>query len=1193
MSSWHTSQLTWALGLGGMMSFYGIVSVIVYFMPASTASYNDKIVIIALVLLTLPFALLFMFVKSRREKKRAKAEAAAADAAEQGAAAPTAQPVQQAAVGSYPEIDAAFQELATFLKGSNLGKDGKDALYSLPWYLIAGPLRSGKSSLFISAGLDLKTLPSQRESEQKTIRPTPNIDLRVTSEGVFIDTSGRFQSEGGPADEWSALLETIKKIRPARPIDGFILVVNGDKIIKREEAESEETAKVLRGRLDDAIQRIKLRFPVYLVFTHSDAIEGFQDSFSVSKNEGRELVWGATIPFANAESAQAQFDTEFELLRDSAMKRRILRLSAPFTPVRQLKIFNFPLHFGAARRRIGAFVGALFRPNPFSENPLLRGFYFTSTLARRGQNTPATVAAAYFTPRLFRDVFLRDADVVRAFQAQKQSGPILAWLALVAIIGLSALLVILSGVSLYNNKQLLSEAQTRGEKVIAITRTDAYKNPGKADETAIRNELNATEDLRYLLKDLDDYERHGAPLFMRMGLYSGNRPYRKHLLPVYMAVIENRFKAPALKRLTADLKKFADTATVANPAKLTDQEEQTLGKNYDLLKAYLMLTGQYKDKAEPSHIAATLKPYWTADDKIPVDMKPVALDQLAFWAKQVDRDDPDGYQFPRIQIDEKLVGDARKKLQAFPAVYRYYKRQVTEISKTIDDKIGPFTTEGILSRAGGDPRFIEGTFQVPGAYTRSGLKLMKTAITDANDKLAEGDWVMGESGRSSLAQTTDSKLIEDRYYRDYVDNWRAFIKGTNVKPYKDKDTATASLQVFSLENSPMKLLLKEVAYNTNLSARSENESWWEWIKSWFVSGPADGDGNTPPEKAFRPLFAFVGKKTDKDKAPIDSYGSEIQAIYKKLGRYNADQLKTIASDLANGKDSELGIGRSEGNIDGMIGGFSETAASQEVAELLKEPLGNLRAMLGGDAQAQLKKLWAEQILPAAKDIEKGYPFDDGAGESDLTKLSAFLNPVDGKLSVFYNDKLKKYFEEANGQLKLKTDSEVKFTPEFVAYLNNAFALRQALYGTSQTPKFEYEFSFKPSKTAIVEITIDGQKITSDGTASIKGTFPAPAGAETGVVLDSGSGGTTSSAPAGNANTASAPASNSGTQRFPGQWGLFRFVDAGKPSKQPTGEYSISYSVGGHPVSAQIKPSGGDLFDKSVFRNVKAPDNLIQ
>lgn len=415
-----------------------------------------------------------------------------------------------------------------------------------------------------------------------------------------------------------------------------------------------------------------------------------------------------------------------------------------------------------------------------------------------------------------------------------------------------------------------------------------------------------------------------------------------------------------------------------------------------------------------------------------------------------------------------------------------------------------------------------------------------------------------------------------------------------MRPYKDKDSARDALQSFSLENSPMKLLLKEVAYNTNLSARSENESWWEWIKSWFTSQTADGDGNTPPEKAFRPLFAFVGKKTDKDKAPIDTYGSELQVIYKNLGRYSNDQLKTIASDLANGKDSELSLGRSESNIDGMIGGFSETAASQEIAELLKEPLGNLRTMLGGDAQAQLKKLWAEQILPAAKEIEKGYPFEDGATEADLTKVSAFLNPVDGKLSVFYNEKLKKYFEEANGQLKLKTDSDVKFTDEFVQYLNNAFALRQALFGTSQTPKFEYEFSFKPSKTAIIEITIDGQKITSEGTSSIKGTFPAPSGAETGVVLDSGSGGSGSTPPASaNSNTGTQPSSSSGTQRFPGQWGLFRFVDAGKPSKQATGEYSLSYSVGGHGISAQIKPNGGDLFDKNIFRQVKAPQNLIQ
>ena len=53
------------------------------------------------------------------------------------------------------------------------------------------------------------------------------------------------------------------------------------------------------------------------------------------------------------------------------------------------------------------------------------------------------------------------------------------------------------------------------------------------------------------------------------------------------------------------------------------------------------------------------------------------------------------------------------------------------------------------------------------------------------------------------------------------------------------------------------------------------------------------------------------------------------------------------------------------------------------------------------------------------------------------------------------------------------------------------------------------------------------------------------------------------------------------------------VDAGKPQKQAGGEYNLSYSVGGKSVSATIKPSGGDLFDKSIFRRVKAPQNMLK
>ena len=1200
MSSWHTSQLTYAFGIGGMMSFYGILGVITYMLPSNIAGPSEKIIIIAFVLLTLPFVLIIAFFASRRRKKREAAEAAGTAAESEPSEAAPAKKITTPA-GSFSEIDRGIAEVIQFLKTSNLGLGGRDAVYSLPWFVVAGAPRSGKSSLVVGSNLNFQTLPSQRQSEQKLIRPTSGIDWRVTSEAVFIDTAGRYQTDGSDADEWNGLLEAIRKHRPARPIDGLILAVDAEKVIKSDEREVEEMAKVLRSRLDDAMQRFKVRFPVYIVFTHADGVEGFRDSFSVSKNDGKALVWGATIPLDKSDNAQAMFDPEYDLLHGSVMKRRLLRLSAPFPPVRQLRIFNFPLHFGTARRKFGAFVSTLFRPNPFSESPFLRGFYFTSSLpAKTGANAPQTVGETYFSERLLRDVVLRDKDLVGIFQAQRQRAPLFGWALTLLGAFVVVVLLALTGVSLYNNKQMLDQARDRGEKLLAITKTAAYKDPSKADEKSIRGEMQATDELRELLVRLDEYERKGAPWYMRFGLYSGNSIYKRQLLTNYMSVIENRYKAATITKIQADLKKFAASNPVANPAKLTDAEEQLLGANYDLLKAYLMLTGQFKDKAEPTHIAKTLEKYWTADGKAPAELKPTALQQLEFWAKQVDRDDAD-FKFPRINADDKLVAATREKLKDFPAVYRYYKRKVDEISKKVDEEIGPMTVPAVLTRNGADPGLMDGTYQVPGAFTKPGFQFMKTAIAEADEKLSEDDWVMGELGKSQVAQTSESKRLEDRYYRDYVDQWRAFVKGSAVRPYNNKkDIATTALQTFSSANSPMKVLLIEINRNTNLVRRPDQLSWWQWIKSWFVSVQDDDSApKIPPEKEFLPLQAFVGKKDQKEKAPIDTYLAEIGSLYKSFSPLSQEKIKQVADDLANDKDNTLQIRRREGNIDGLLQGFAESASSQELVPLIKQPVSNLVAMLGQDAASQLRKAWTEEILPAAKEIEKGYPFEDGQAESDLTKVSAFLNPVDGKLSKFYKDRLEKYFEESNGRLKVKETADVKFSDEFVTYLNNAFALRKALFGTSQTPKFEYAFALKAGKDSLIEITIDGQKITPEGTASINGSYPAAGSAETGVIVNSGSSGatTTTSPPASNSNSSGTKSATTGDStsslKFPGSWGLFRFVDAGKPQKQPGGEYALGYSVGGKSVSATIKPSGGDLFDKNIFRQVKAPQTLMK
>ncbi len=1200
--SFQINQLKYAFGLGGMMSFYGIVGLIVYMLPPGAGgSYQYKIVIVALVLLTLPFALFMMFVASRRAKKKAKKELEEKNQAAE--ASPTADVPQKLAAptGNFGGLTSDTEEAVQFLKTSNLGAGGKDAVYSLPWYIVAGSPRAGKSSLVMSSNLNFQTLPSQRQSEQKFIRPTGSVDWRVTSDAVFVDTAGRYQSEGIDAEEWASMLETIKKYRSNRPIDGFLLVVNADTILKSDDRDLEELAKVMRSRLDETIQRLKVRFPVYVVFTHADSIEGFRDSFSSSKNEDKTLVWGATIPIEKSENAQALFDGEYEILHNSLMKRRLLRLSAPFAPVRQLRIFNFPLHFGSARRKFGTFINAMFRPNPFSENPFLRGFYFTAApVGKSAGNAPQTIGNSYFTERFFRDVVLRDKDLTKTYLAQKQRAPIFGWL--VTLLGTLLVLALLTmaAVSLVNNRSMLQDAEVRGEKLLQMVKADSEKDPLDKKEQAVRDELTLTEDMRQLLVQLDDYERNDPPFYMRFGLYSGDAVYKKHLLPMYLSVVEQRFKKPAVKKLEADLRKFASSQPVANSSKLTEAEEKLLAENLDMLKAYLMLSGEYKANAQASHVANTLKKYWLSESKTPADMKFVAEQQLEFWAKQIDRDDED-VRFPRISLDPKLVTDARSKLKDFPAPYRYLSRKVSEISKIIDDTIGPTTVERLLIDGGADTSFISGTYRVPSAYTRPGLELMKEAIANAAEEMKKDDWVMGP-GNADVAKPLDAKLIEDKYYRDYAMHWNFFVGGVDVKKYNNRAEAATALQGFSSPSSPMKILMRAIAKNTNLSAKPEVEDWWPWLKSFFVKAKDTGPGGTEPEKAFRPLFTFIGTKEQAENAPVEKYTGEIGKAFKSFNAVSESGMKKVSDQMAADEDP-LEIRKRETAISNFTTGFNESPSGQELATLLMEPLTRLKSLLGAGAKEQLAKTWTEQLLPAAKDIEKGYPFEAGATEADLKNLSAFLAPGEGKLSKFYDEKLSNYFEEANGQYKVKENSDVQFTDEFVAYLNNAFNLRKALYGTSPTPKFEYEFAFRPSKD-MVDITIDGKTTTSEGTGSLKGVFPGDSASETGVILKLASTSETtssSSAPPPSANssnssvtTTSKPASApGGPLTFQGTWGLFKFVDAGGAQKQAGGEYLLKYSLGGKSITATIKPSGGDLFDKNIFRQVKAPQNFLK
>ncbi|HVF91061.1 MAG TPA: type VI secretion system membrane subunit TssM [Blastocatellia bacterium] len=1195
MSS-HKDQLKYALNIAMYVSLYSIACLFIFFLGSWTGlALPYQVALVALILLTWPFAIAVDSYRKRRERRRV------GDAPEPRAGD---RPGSPSPARAYAELTRGAEEAVQWLRGTRLGaaKSG-DPIYTLPWFLIAGPSKSGKTSMLLSSGLDFQALPSQRRADLNVIRPTRDCVWRVTDSAVNVDTAGRYQIEGPDGAEWSALIETLKKHRRNRPLDGLVIAVDASRLLACSDTEAEQQAKILRARLDDSMQRAQARFPVYLVFTHLDSIEGFEPFFEPFDAAERSQVWGATIPLEQARNAHALFDVEFDYLYDALMRRRLVRLAAPAPAAKQLRVFNFPLSFGQARRKLGLFASVLFRPSPFSENPLLRGFYFTSSASGASSDAssearPRSAAAkagvitmplvnptataeqkaeevkvagqSYFTERLFKDVLLRDKDLAQSFLLNRKK-PLPVRLILAGAAG-AILLLLGAGVitSYFGNRKLVEEARARGLRLQEINRIDTGKEPAGKTSVEAAVELSAVEELREVLAELDEYEKDSPPIYLRFGLYSGDE-INRYLRVIYFDAIDRRFYKPVVAALERDLRAFtsgsgagsgapAPGSAVAAQTKLTGSGESAadLGRYYDLLKTYLMLSNV--EKAEPSFLQNQLADYWRSASPGP-DLELLGEEQLKFFAGQANRDDTSHY-----KPDDKLVADARRKLQSYPAADRLFK----QIISGIDAEVQPVTLEGVVRDRGRG--VLAGSYAVPGSFTIDGYRdHWLKAVESAGEEISKDDWVMGPEATATGSQGGDIGRLQSVYFREYTTQWQKFLKGVNVRPFKTKADAVDTLKALSASDSALELLMVEVKRNTDLSAAPESGGIWGWIRGLFSSDSKGQAGASEVEKEFRPLFSFVSAEDKTSRAPVSEYRAALDQLLRSLEARSDDQLAQAAKSLLTGKD-EVGLQKAEQEISRALDPF-KTAASRDAARLLAQPLDNLRAMLYGGGYEQIDKAWREQLYPKARALESAFPFTDSSSEAPVADMARFLNPAGGQLAAFFNERLASSFEDAQGKWKLKEAGAVKLSEGFVNYLNSARELQEALFASGGAqPEVGYELKLQPVTGTDVRIEVDGNSVETRG-ASVQAarfTWPARSGASGAriIVLKNGQ---------------QAEAS------FPGEWGLFRMFAAGNPSGPADNQFQLSWSVGSVTVRATLQPSSAaSPFERRMFTQMRAP-----
>lgn len=278
------------------------------------------------------------------------------------------------------ELQDRWKEATEALRHSHLKKYG-NPLYVLPWYLVIGESGSGKSTAIKSARLSSPFVDVSRTSG---ISGTKNCDWWFFEQAVLIDTAGRYAipvDEGRDKEEWQKFLTLLAKYRKKEPLNGLVVTVSGDKLLETGPEALEEDGRSIRRRIDELMRVLGAKFPVYVLVTKCDLVQGMTQFCDQLPDKGLGQAMGFINHDLSTDVAafhNRAMHTIVERLRD--LRLLLLHKSGPKGVDQGVDpgVLLFPEEFERLKTGLNAFFKGTFQENPYQETPILRGLFFSS-----------------------------------------------------------------------------------------------------------------------------------------------------------------------------------------------------------------------------------------------------------------------------------------------------------------------------------------------------------------------------------------------------------------------------------------------------------------------------------------------------------------------------------------------------------------------------------------------------------------------------------------------------------------------------------------------------------------------------------------------------------------------------------------------------------------------------------------------
>ena len=267
----------------------------------------------------------------------------------------------------------------------------------IPLVMIIGNERAGKSAFINYSNIEYP-LGDSLDTYKKIHQSTTNFNLYISKNGALIDTEGvHFAQEvlfnpsstdELPEDDveknkdfllkkniWKEFLNFLNKNIFHSKLGGAILIVDTQQFLENPKEYSNDLIRYLVKRVNDCENNLKIKFPIYVVFSKLDLVEGMGDYFKLFKDDVANKAFGLSL--SNTFNKD-DLDNDFKELSRSLLYNIMSKNSLSHSLEDKKRSYLFLKQLDNLFALVSDFTLKLKDENSLKNSSPIKGVYFVS-----------------------------------------------------------------------------------------------------------------------------------------------------------------------------------------------------------------------------------------------------------------------------------------------------------------------------------------------------------------------------------------------------------------------------------------------------------------------------------------------------------------------------------------------------------------------------------------------------------------------------------------------------------------------------------------------------------------------------------------------------------------------------------------------------------------------------------------------